>query len=81
MDFHQAPRRQFVIILTGAVEIECGDGTVRRLGAGDVLLADDTTGQGHISREVSGDRRSLFLPLPDDVDVSAWRVDPGSAAT
>jgi len=73
LDFHQAPRRQFVIMLTGAVEIECGDGAVRRFAAGDVILADDTTGQGHISREVEAPRRSVFVVLPDDLDVSRWR--------
>ena len=67
LDFHNAPRRQFVINLTGSVDIEVGDGTVRRLGPGDVLLAEDTTGQGHISRAVDGQPRTcLFLPLADD---------------
>ncbi len=64
LDFHTAPRRQFVINLTGSVDIEVGDGTVRRLGPGDILLAEDTTGEGHISRAVNGEpRRCLFLPL------------------
>jgi hypothetical protein len=74
LDFHRAPRRQLVITLSGAVEIDCGDGSVRRLGPGDVLLADDITGQGHISREVESPRRSVFVPLPDDLDLSRWRV-------
>jgi hypothetical protein len=66
LGFHTAPRRQFVINLTGAVEIEVGDGSRRRLEAGDILLAEDTTGQGHISRAVDGQPRScLFLPLED----------------
>jgi hypothetical protein len=73
LDFHTAPRRQFVITLEGVVEIECGDGTKRRLGAGDILLADDLTGQGHISREIEGPRRSIFLPVPEDFDISEWR--------
>ena len=48
----------------GAVEIEVGDGTKRILGTGDILLAEDTTGQGHISRAVAGKpRRSLFITL------------------
>ena len=67
-----APRRQFVIHLAGAAEIEVGDGTRRTFGAGEVLLADDTTGQGHISREVEGPRRQIFVPLADSVDVEAW---------
>lgn len=73
MDFHVAPRHQFVVNLSGVVEIECGDGSTRRLGAGDILLADDTTGQGHITREIEGPRGSLFVPLDDTLDLSAWR--------
>ena len=73
LDFHQAPRRQLVITLSGAVEIECGDGAVRRFGPGEVLMADDTTGEGHISREVESPRRTVFVPLPQDLDLSRWR--------
>ena len=49
-DWHNAPRRQYVIILAGQVEFQIGDGSVRRLGAGDVLLAEDLTGRGHTTR-------------------------------
>ncbi|MCZ6619546.1 MAG: hypothetical protein O7E57_15595 [Gammaproteobacteria bacterium] len=64
IDFHNAPRRQLVVNLTGSVDIEIGDGTVRRLGPGSILLAEDTTGRGHISRAVDGEPRScLFVPL------------------
>jgi hypothetical protein len=63
-DFHTAPRRQYVVNLEGGVEIEVGDGTKRILRAGDILLAEDTTGQGHISRAVAGKpRKSLFITL------------------
>lgn len=66
LDFHNAPRRQLVVNLSGSVDIEIGDGTVRRLGPGDILLAEDTAGQGHISRAVDGEpRRCLFVPLDD----------------
>jgi len=62
--FHTAPRRQYVVNLEGEVEIEVGDGTRRILRSGDILLAEDTTGQGHISRAVAGKpRRSLFITL------------------
>ena len=73
MDFHQAPRRQFVMHFAGRVEIECGDGAKRQFGAGEILLADDTTGQGHISREIEGPRFMAFVPLSADVDVDRWR--------
>jgi hypothetical protein len=63
-EFHTAPRRQYVVNLEGDVEIEVGDGTKRILHSGDVLLAEDTTGQGHISRAVAGKpRKSLFITL------------------
>ena len=63
--WHNAPRRQFVIMLSGGrVEIEIGDGTCRRLGPGDVLLVEDTTGRGHISRAVDDEPRvSIFVTL------------------
>lgn len=64
LDFHNAPRRQYVVNLEGDVEIEVGDGTRRVLRAGDILLAEDTTGQGHISRAVDGTpRKTLFITL------------------
>ena len=63
-DFHTAPRRQLVVNLEGEVEIEVGDGTRRIIGAGQILLAEDTTGQGHVSRAVAGKpRKSLFITL------------------
>lgn len=74
LDFHNAPRRQFVVTMTGKVEVEATDGTKRQLGPGGILLADDTTGRGHITREVEGPRTSLFLPLPDDFDPAPWRT-------
>jgi hypothetical protein len=74
LDFHPAPRRQVTLTIIGEVELECGDGTKRRLKPGDILLADDTSGQGHISREINGPRRSIFIPVPADFDISAWRV-------
>jgi len=61
--YHPAPRRQYVITLAGQVEIETGDGTVRRFGPGDVMLADDTTGHGHITRVV-GDQPRHYVMIP-----------------
>jgi hypothetical protein len=64
-DWHNAPRRQYVFILSGQMEIGVGDGTVRRLMAGDILLAEDLTGQGHTTKAVGGPRVSVSVPLPD----------------
>ncbi len=64
LDFHCAPRRQLVVNLTGSVEIEIGSGETRVLGPGSILLAEDITGQGHISRNVDGQPRTcLFIHL------------------
>jgi hypothetical protein len=51
-DWHTAPRRQYVITLAGEAEIGLGDGTIHRLVAGDVNLAEDLTGHGHTTRVV-----------------------------
>jgi len=62
--WHHVPGRYAVFTLAGAVDIEIGDGTVRRLGTGDILIAEDVTGQGHGTREVGPEARvSVFVPL------------------
>jgi hypothetical protein len=62
-DWHPAPRRQYVITLSGQGEIEISDGTKRRFGPGAIMLADDTTGRGHITRVVSKEPR-LYVMIP-----------------
>ena len=62
-DWHNAPRRQYVFILSGAMEIGIGDGTKRSLGPGDMLMAEDLTGHGHTTLAV-GDRVTVSVPLP-----------------
>lgn len=65
-DFHTAPRRQYVVMMAGVAEFETADGTKRRLVPGDVLVAEDLTGHGHIARGVGRDMRvSLAVPLAD----------------
>ena len=61
MEWHKAPRRQFVIILGGELEIEVFSGDKRLLRPGDVLLAEDTTGRGHLSR--STNRQAIIVPI------------------
>jgi hypothetical protein len=60
---HHAPGRQLAVTLSGRVELAVGSGDSRILGPGDILLAEDITGEGHSSRELGGIRRSIFLPL------------------
>ena len=65
-DWHNAPRRQYAIFLSGGqMEVVIGDGTTRRFGPGDAVLFEDLTGQGHTSRSVGGDRLTAIVPLAD----------------
>jgi hypothetical protein len=64
LDWHPAPRRQYIINLEGAVAITASDGESRVIGAGEVLLVEDTTSKGHLSKAVAGRmRRSIFVTL------------------
>lgn len=45
--WHDAPRRQFVITLSGTLDFETRKGEHFTINPGDILLAEDTTGGGH----------------------------------
>jgi hypothetical protein len=62
--WHRAPRRQYVISLAGGISITASDGETRHIGAGEIVLVEDTTGKGHITRS-SGDRprHTIFAPI------------------
>ena len=63
-DWHPVPQRQFIIMLEGELEVEVGDGEKRHFSAGDVMLFEDTEGQGHRSRTTNNAvRRTLFVTL------------------
>ena len=64
-DWHNAPHRQFLIGLVGECEMEIGDGTKRRFGPGDILLVEDTTGRGHITRSVDKQPRKAIVVTLD----------------
>ncbi|HEX5369162.1 MAG TPA: hypothetical protein VFY10_07075 [Dehalococcoidia bacterium] len=72
-DWHHAPRRQLVTVIAGRLEIEVGDGSTRRFGAGESFIADDLTGRGHLTRDVEGPVNLLYVHLRDDLDFSRWR--------
>ena len=63
LNWHCAPRRQYSIALSGTAEIEVGDGTVARVNPGDIVLAEDLTGQGHVTRVV-GDQPRYYAIIP-----------------
>jgi len=57
-------RRQYIVNLDGGVQITASDGESRVIGAGEVILVEDTTGKGHLSKAVEGKlRHSIFIPI------------------
>ena len=75
-DWHPAPRLQLVFVLAGAMEIETSDGDVRQLSAGEVLLAEDIRGKGHITRSVDGwDLMVAWMPLAEDARSEGEEAD------
>ena len=65
-DWHTAPRRQYVITLSGHGEVELVDGTKIELGPGSIDLAEDLTGKGHITRVIGNeDRITVAIPVSD----------------
>ena len=63
-DWHPVPQRQFIIMLEGELEVEVGSGEKRHFSAGDVMLFEDTTGQGHRSRTTNNQvRKTIFVTL------------------
>ena len=64
LDWHPAPRRQYIINLDAGVQITASDGEARIIGAGEVILVEDISGKGHLSKSVGGKmRRSIFVPI------------------
>ena len=51
---HTASDPQWVVVLAGELEVEVSDGTSRRFRPGDLVLATDTSGAGHITRVIGG---------------------------
>jgi hypothetical protein len=49
--------------LSGSWEIECSDGSKRLFKPGDVMLAEDLNGKGHVSRVV-GNEPHIFMTVP-----------------
>ena len=63
--WHNVVCREYVVTIDGKAEIEVGSGEKRVFCRGDVLLAEDLTGQGHRTR-VLGKKvwRQVFVTLP-----------------
>jgi hypothetical protein len=72
LDWHLADNRVFIAILTGRIEVTLGDGSVRQFGPGDIVFAEDQSGNGHQTRDIEGPRTSLMIKVPDSFSVADW---------
>ena len=61
-DYHSAPGRSYLVVISGKREFEVSDGTVKHLSPGDVVVWEDLTGGGHRSRS-SGDEVRVSLSI------------------
>ncbi len=64
LDWHPAPRRQYIVNLDAGAKITASDGETRVIAAGEIILVEDIDGKGHLSQSVGGKlRHSLFIPI------------------
>ena len=67
-EFHNAPARQFIILLDGKIEVETSLGEKRQFETGDILLVEDVKGKGHRTKNLLPvERKSIFITLPSDL--------------
>lgn len=60
---HVAPRRQWVIVLSGRVLLTTTGGDECEFVPGDIVFADDTTGGGHWTTPLTPHVRMAIVPV------------------
>ncbi len=69
--WHPAPARQLMFILKGSAEFTVSSGEKNIFSGGDILLLEDTEGDGHCSKALNNEvRHSIFVTVPDGIDLS-----------
>src|SRR3954452_4398402 len=64
LDWHPAPRRQYIINLDAGVQLTASDGEARVIGAGEALLVDAPSGRRPPSKPAEGKtRHCIFVPV------------------
>ena len=64
LGWHPAPRCQYVINLDGGMRITASDGESRIISTGEVVLVEDVTGKGHLTKSIDGQMLHLVsLPV------------------
>ncbi|MCC5931598.1 MAG: hypothetical protein JJU28_20290 [Cyclobacteriaceae bacterium] len=63
-DFHNAPQKQYIVLLDGEIEITTSLGEKRIFKGGDILRVEDTEGKGHKTKNlIKSTRKSLFIKI------------------
>lgn len=62
-DWHNPPQPQYIVILKGCIEIEVGSGEKMQFKQGDIIRAEDVTGQGHVTRPIGSEERQ-YMAIP-----------------
>ncbi len=60
-DWHNAEQRQYVVTLSGRGEVEVSGGQKILLNPGRIILVEDVTGKGHITRSIGSEDLVLLL--------------------
>jgi quercetin dioxygenase-like cupin family protein len=64
-DWHPAPSKRFVMVLSGLLEVVVGDGEHRTFEPGNVLLVTDAQGRGHVTNVLGNEDVFLvWVPVP-----------------
>ena len=63
-NLHPAPRKQYLVLLEGNLDVIVGDGQTMAVGAGDIIKVEDTSGEGHLLRFRDGCERYMFFFAP-----------------
>jgi quercetin dioxygenase-like cupin family protein len=72
--YHNAPRRQLIFLVSGILELESSEGKRYVCRPGDLIFAEDAKGKGHITRSLRDTRGFVHVAMPDDFDVTAWKL-------
>jgi hypothetical protein len=62
---HVTPSRRWIVVLVGQFERVVSDGERRRFGPGDVVLREDTTGEGSLTIPIGDRVRFMMIPTGD----------------
>ena len=72
--YHNAPRRQLIFLTSGILELESSEGKRYVCRPGDLILAEDTAGKGHITRSLRDTRGFVHVAMPENFDVTSWKL-------